>query len=137
MRRPVHVAIPTELRVNISAHGFWKQRTTTMFGIRIVNLYAGSYLHMMPAKALAEAEKGKKYLHLQTCLERRRYFTTMVYSTEIIPGVQSLVPHKRLAALISFKLKREYSELCGFLRVRMSLEIVRTNSLIIRIPWGD
>ena len=33
-----------------------------MFNIRIVNLYAVSYLRMMLKKALAKAEKEKKYL---------------------------------------------------------------------------
>ena len=41
---------------------------------------------------------------------------------------------KRLAALLSYKLKREYSEMCGFLRARMSLAIVRSNSLLLRGP---
>ena len=49
-----------------------------MFDIRIVNLDGGSYLHMTPEKALAEAEKEKKDLYLQACLERRSNFTPMV-----------------------------------------------------------
>ena len=48
-----------------------------MFDIRIANLNAGSYLRMMPEKALAKAEKEKKDLYLQACLERRRTFTPM------------------------------------------------------------
>ena len=42
---------------DVSAHGFWKRGTTAMFDIIIVNLDAGSYLHMTPEKALAKAEK--------------------------------------------------------------------------------
>ena len=53
-----------------------------MFDIRIVNLDAGFYLRMMPEKALANWEKEKKDLYLQACLEPRRPFTPMVYSTE-------------------------------------------------------
>ena len=34
--------------------------------------------------------------------------------------------------LLSYKLKREYSEMCGFVRARMSLAIVRSNSLLLR-----
>ena len=49
-----------------------------MFDIRIVNLDAGSYLRMTPEKALAKADKGKKDLYLQACLESRRTFTPMV-----------------------------------------------------------
>ena len=53
-----------------------------MFDIRIVNLDAGSYLCMTPEKALAKAEKEMKDLYLQACLEWRRTFTPMVYSTD-------------------------------------------------------
>ena len=35
-----------------------------MFDIRIVNVDAGSYLHIMPEKAFAKAEKEKRYLYL-------------------------------------------------------------------------
>ena len=49
-----------------------------MFDIRIVNLYAGTYLRMTSEKALAKAEKEKKDLYLQACLELRRNFTPMV-----------------------------------------------------------
>ena len=60
-----------------------------MFDIRIVNLDAGSYLHMTPEKALEKAEKEKKDFYLQACLERRRTFTPMVYYTYGIPGAEA------------------------------------------------
>ena len=53
--RPGQVQVPLESREDISTHGFWKQGTTTMFDIRIVNLYVGSYLHMTPEKSLVKA----------------------------------------------------------------------------------
>ena len=59
----------------------------------------------------------------------------MVLSTDRIYGAEALAAQKRLAALLSYKLKREYSEMCGFVRARMSLEIVRSNSLLLRILW--
>ena len=55
--QPVRVVVPAESRADVSTHGFWKQGITAMFGIRIVNLNEGSYLRMMPEKALAKAEK--------------------------------------------------------------------------------
>ena len=73
----------------------------------------------------------KKDLYLQACLERRRTFTSMVYSADGIPGAKALAAQKRLAALLRYKLKREYSEICGFLRARMLLAIVRSNSLLL------
>ena len=39
-----------------------------------------------------------------------------------------------MAALLSYKLKWEYSEMCGFVRERISVAIVRSNSLLLRGP---
>ena len=61
-RRLGQVEVTVESRVDVSAHILWKRGNTTMFGIRIVNLDAGSYLRMTPEKALTKAEKEKKYL---------------------------------------------------------------------------
>ena len=62
MRLLGQVQVPAESSSDVSAHGFWKQGTTTMFDIQIANLNAGSYLHMTPEKALEKAEKEKKDL---------------------------------------------------------------------------
>ena len=106
-RRPGQVAVPTESSSYVSAHGFWKQGTTVVFDIRIVNLDAGSYLCTAPEKSLENEYKDKKGLYIQDFLEHIRYFTPMVYSVDIITGAEALAPHKRLSALLSFKLKRE------------------------------
>ena len=105
-----------------------------MFGIIIVNLDAGSYLHMTPEKALAKAEKGKNDFYLQACVKCRRTFIPVIYSADGIPGAEALAVQKRLAALLSYKRKREYSEMCDFVRARMSLAIVRSNSLLLCSP---
>ena len=81
---------------------------------------------------MVEKDKKDKYLH--SCMDRRRYFTLMVYSVDGFPGTGDVAAHRRLASLISNKLKREYSEMCGFVRARMSLAIVRSNSLLLRGP---
>ena len=60
-----------------------------------------------------------KDTYLQDCLGRRRPFTPMVYSLDIITGVKDLATQRRLYALLSFKLKQEYSKFCGFVRARM------------------
>ena len=56
----------------------------------------------------------------------------MFYSADRIIGAEALAAQKRLAALLSYKLRQEYSEMCGFVKARMSLEILRSNSLLLR-----
>ena len=126
--------VPAESRADVSSHGFWKQWTTAMFDIRIVNLDTRSYLCMTPENYFAKAEKENKDLYLQACLERRRTFTPIFYPADGIPGLEALAAQKILAALLSYKLKREYSEICGFVRAMMSLAIVRSNKPILCVP---
>ena len=63
-----------------------------------------------------------------------RTFTPMVYSADRIPGAEALAAQTRLAALISYKLKQEYSEMCGFIREMMSLAVVSSNGLLLHSP---
>ena len=58
----------------------------------------------------------------------------MVYSAFGIPRAEALAAHKILAVLISYKLKWEYSEMCGFVKARILLAIVRSNSLLLCGP---
>ena len=78
-----------------------------MFGIRIVNLDVGSYLRMIPERIFAKTEEQNKDLYLQSCLEHRRSFMPMVYSAERIPVSEAIAAQKRLATLLSYKLKWE------------------------------
>ena len=55
----------------------------------------------------------------------------MVYSTDAMTGTEAVAAHRRLALLLSNKLKWEYLEMCGFVRARMLLEIVRFNNLLL------
>ena len=59
----------------------------------------------------------------------------MVYYGDGIPRSKALSVQKRLAILLSYKLKREYSELCGFVKPKMSLAIVRSTSLLLCRTW--
>ena len=134
VNRMGQVELPVRLRADVRSHGFWKQGTIEIFDIQIVNLHAGSYLRMTPEKALAKADKENKDLYLQACPECRRTFTAILYSVYGIPRAEALAAQKRLAALLHYKLKQEYSEMCGFVRGRMSIAIVRSNCLFLRGP---
>ena len=59
----------------------------------------------------------------------------MVYSSDGIPKVEALAAQNRLAALLSYKLKQEYLEMCGFVKTRIILVIVSYNSLLLCGPW--
>jgi hypothetical protein len=85
-----------------------------------------------PAKLLKQAEEEKKSKHLEACQERRRHFTPLVYSVDGMAGSETKAAEKRLAALLACKWKRDYSEMVGYVRARMAMSIVRSNTLLLR-----
>ena len=123
--------VPDESRVNVSVHGFWKWGTTALFDMLIFHLHAGSYLRQTSAKALVTVDKDKNDRYLQPCLERRRSFTPMMHSTDGIPGTEAVAAQRRLSLLLSNNLKQEYSEICVYVRARISLAVVRSNTLLL------
>ena len=96
------------------------------------NLDAGSYLCQTSAKALAMAEKEKKDKYLQPFLDCMCSFTPMVYYADGITGMEAIAAQQRLDLLLSDNLKQEYLEMCGLVKARMSLEIMRSNTFLLR-----
>ena len=55
----------------------------------------------------------------------------MVYSADGIPSMEAIAAQRCLALLLSNKLKQKYSEMWGFVGARVSLSVVRSNSLVL------
>ena len=99
--------------------------------MQVVNLDVVSYLCQTSTMALVMGGEGEKGNYLQHCLKCKRYFTPMVYSANGNTGTEAIVAQRCLAFLLSNKLKQEYSEMCGFVRAKMSLVIMRFNTLLL------
>jgi hypothetical protein len=123
---------PAAIRGDVAAHGFWKKATTAIFDIRITDTDAATARSQAPAKILARHEKEKKDKYLASCLERRRHFTPLVFSVDGLRGTEAGTAEKRVSSLLAEKWKRNYSEVCGFVRSRLSIALVRSASLCLR-----
>jgi hypothetical protein len=49
-------------------------------------------------------------------------------------GKQAVAASRQLARKLQKKWKRPYSEICGFIRSRLSLSLVRSVSMLLRNP---
>ena len=83
-------------------------------------------------KLVERAAKRKKDKYEEACRERRRSFTPLAYSVCGLPCEAAVAAEKRLGGLLARKWERNYSEMVGFIRQRMSLAIVRSNTLLLR-----
>jgi hypothetical protein len=116
---------PPELRGNVAVHGFWRRGTTASFDIGVTNTDAPSYRNQDPHKILARHEKEKKDKYVEPCLAQQRTFTPLVFSVDGLRGAKGSAASKKLASRLLAKWKRAYSEVCGFVRSRLAITLVR------------
>ena len=122
----------TEERGDVGCHGFWQRGRFAIFDVRITDTEARSAQGRDFLKVLAAQEKEKKDKYLDSCLQQRKDFTPLVYSVDGIAGREARNAEKRIAALLAAKWRKQYSTMVQYVRVRMSLAVVRANSLLIR-----
>jgi hypothetical protein len=131
-KRKARLVAGNEARGDLSVDGFWKAGMTCILDIRITDTDCKSNIANPPQKTLDKAEREKKAKYSKPCAEQRRHFTPLVYSPDGMPGTETRAAEKRLAAQLAAKLDRPYSEMAGFVRQRMSLAVVRQNTLLLR-----
>ena len=121
-----------ENRGDIKIHGFWTRGTDSIFDAMISDLEGRSHRQIEPEKVLAKMEKSKKAKHLAACLERRRTFTPICYTVDGMAGKETRAAEKQLARLLADKWSREYSQMVGYVRARMAIAVVRSQSRLLR-----
>ena len=135
-RRPTNVA-GDEARGDVAVHGLWKRGQTCIIDVRVTDTDAKSYATSSSAKVLEKAAKRKRDMYKAACLERRRSFVPMVYSVDGMPCKEARAFERRIASMLAAKWERPYSQMCGFVRTRISVAVVRSNTLLLRGARGD
>ena len=121
-----------EARGDVSARGFYNRRRTVIFDVRVTNTDAPSYGLKASSKVLEQAEKDKCAKYERACAERQRDSVPLVYSVDGLAGKRAAAAEKTLAALLSRKWERPYSDCVNFVRVRMQLAVIRSTTLLLR-----
>ena len=80
--------------------------------MRVVNTDALTYQMKAPEKCLHEAEKRKKNMYLEACLQQRRHFYPSVASVDGLLGVEGTATLKRIPSRLANKWKQYYSKMC-------------------------
>ena len=100
--------------------------------MRVVNTDALSYLKKAPEKCLHEAEKGKKSMYLEACLQQRQHFPSFVALVEGVLGVEATATLKRIASRLATKWRQPYSTMCGYVKSRAAITLVRATHCCLR-----
>jgi hypothetical protein len=121
-----------ELRGDLAVYGFWSSGQTAIFDVRITDTDQPSNRKSAPSKVLLRHEKEKKDKYGALCIARRRTFTPLVFSIDGLLGKEATAASKGLATSLASKWKRSYSEVCGYIRSRLSIALVRSSSRCLR-----
>jgi hypothetical protein len=85
-----------------------------------------------PIKVLEAAECLKKKKYLQPCLDQRHHFTPSLVSVGGFFGKEAMMVLKVLAARTENKAGKTYSNVMGYMRVCLSIAIVRATQVCLR-----
>ena len=100
------VAPPTEVteqKRNLLIRDLWKQGKDSVHDMRVVSTDVQSHRTKEPERCLKEAERGKKRMYLEACLQQRRHFFPFVALVDGLLGVEATSTLKRLASPLATK----------------------------------
>ena len=120
---------------NLLTRYLWQQGTDSVHDMRVVNTDFLSYFKKAPDKFLHKAEKGKKTMYLEDCLQKRWHFSPIVASVDGLLGVEATAILKRIASCLATKWKQSYSKMCGYVKSRIAINLVRATHRCIQGSW--
>ena len=124
--------IITTFTGDLLIRGLWSTGSDSIIDVRVTNVDCRTQRDKDPEKVLATHERAKKKKYLASCLEQRRSFIPFVVSADGLLGREASFLLQRLSALLAEKWDKPYSEVCGFVRARMSVAVVRATHLCLR-----
>ena len=102
-----------------------------------MNTDAPTHQEKDPEKCLHEAERGKKKMYLEDCLQQRRQFFPFVTSVDGLLGVEVTATLKRISSRLATKWKQFYSKTCRYVKNSIVITLVPAIHLCIqgsRVP---
>ena len=115
----------TDQKGDLLIQDLWQQGTDSVHDMRVVNTDALSYMRKTPEKCLYEAERGKKKIYPEACLQQRRHFSPFVASVDGLLGVEATATLKRIASRLAAKWRQPYSKTFGYVKSRVAITMVR------------
>ena len=125
----------TEQKGDLLIHELWQNGTDSVHDMLVVNTDAKSHISKTPDKCLQEAERGKKRMYLEACLQQSRHFYPFVASVDGLLGVEATATLKRLASRLATKWNQPYLRTCGYVKIMIAITLVRATHLCIQVSW--
>ena len=82
----------TEQKDDLLIRDLWQKGTESVHDMRVVNTDAQSHRTKNPERCLQEAERGKKRMYLEACLQQLRHFSPFAALVDGLLGVEATEP---------------------------------------------
>ena len=120
-------------RLDIKAKGFWRRGQTAFYDIRVTHVNSKTNSKKSTAEVFREHEQAKKREYLERVLEvEHSSFTPLVFGTNGGMGKECQHFVTTLASKLAIKQNEDYSDVIAWLRVRLSIETLRSTILCVR-----
>ena len=110
----------------------WQNGTDSVHDIFVVDTDAKFHSGKPPEKCLQEAEKVKKRMYLEACLQQRRRFSPFVASMDGLLGMEAMDTLKRIASCLTTKCRQTYLRMCGYTKISIVITLVQATHRCIR-----
>ena len=74
-------------------------------------------------------------MYLEACLQQRRHFSPFVASVDRLLGVEATATLKRVSSRLATKWRQPYSKMCGYVKSRVAITLVRATHRCLRVSW--
>ena len=120
-------------RLDVRARGFWDKYQDAFFDVRVFYPFAPSYSCKPLAAVYKEHERKKRLEYGRRVREvEQGSFTPLVFTANGGMAPEATVTFKRLASLLAEKRDESYSSIMGWLRCKISFNLLRSALLCLR-----
>ena len=122
-----------EARADIHARGFWGQRQSAFFDVRVFHPNARSYCQSSIPSLYRRQELQKKREYGDRIREvEQASFTPLVFTTTGGMGKEAVVFYRHLSDLLSRRSSTTYSRTLAWMKCALSFSLLRSATVCIR-----
>jgi hypothetical protein len=130
---PCSANLADEARLDVSARGFWQRGQRAFFDVRVFNPFAKSHLNQKLNTTFTSNENEKKRQYNRRVIEvEHGTFTPLVFTPYGGSGREAERFISELALKLSTKKQLHYNNVIRWLRVKLSINLVRSAVLCLR-----
>ena len=122
----------TENKGDILIRNLWQKGTDSVHYMCVVKTGTKYHSRKTPEECLQEAERGKKRMYLEACLQQRRHFSPFAASVGGLLGVEARETLKMITSCLATKWRQPYLRTCEYVNSRIAINLVWATHRCIR-----